>query len=136
MDIQTIKQNIDLVSLVKDQVALRKSGAYHSGPCPFCGGVDRFTIKHTDRGDRWHCRGCGGELYHSVIDFVMRRDGISFLEAVKSLGGDSIPESSTGFRPESSTEHCPRAWVEFRIGSSPLSHIRAQDHHPLSSSAL
>jgi hypothetical protein len=99
MDIQTIKQNFDLLSLVQGQVALRKSGAYHIGPCPFCGGVDRFTIKHTDRGDRWHCRGCGGDQYHSVIDFVMRRDGISFLEAVKSLGGGNVPNPLRGNVP-------------------------------------
>jgi len=111
MDIQTIKQNFDLVSLVQEQVALRKSGAYHTGPCPFCGGVDRFTIKHTLRGDRWHCRGCGGDQYHSVIDFVMRREGLNFREAIRYLGGDVIPNPLRG-TPIPSRGVIPNPWMK------------------------
>ena len=151
MDIQTIKQNFDLVSLVQGLVALKKTGAYHIGPCPFCGGEDRFTIKHTHRGDRWHCRGCGGDQYHSVIDFVMRRDGNSFLEAVKSLGGGdvpnplrgavpnplrgTIPSLLRGAVPNPFTGHRPRTHVEFQVGSSALSHLSAQVQPPISLSA-
>jgi hypothetical protein len=96
MDIQTLKRDFDLISLVQGQVALKKVGAYHVGPCPFCGGVDRFTIKHTPEGDRWHCRGCGGGKYHSVIDFVMRREGLTFREAIQLLGGEGISSPRMG----------------------------------------
>ena len=113
MDIQTIKQNFDLVSLAQKQVKLKRTGAYHIGPCPFCGGEDRFTIKQTAKGDRWHCRGCGGDQYHSVIDFIMRRDGLSYLEAVQSLGGDTIPSSYTGHHPESFTGHHPDSFTGY-----------------------
>lgn len=66
---------------------LKRAGAYHVGACPFCGGRDRFTVKHTPQGDRWHCRHCGGGKYHSVIDFVMRRDDSDFRTALATLGG-------------------------------------------------
>lgn len=65
----------------------RRSGKYHIGACPFCGGRDRFTIKHTRRGDRWHCRQCGDGKYHTVIDFIMRRDNVDFKTAYQTLAG-------------------------------------------------
>ena len=85
MDAQTINQTIELLPFVGD---LRKAGGgYHVGPCPMCGGVDRFTVKHTPGGDRWHCRHCGDGKYHGVIDFIMARDHVSFVEACKLLTG-------------------------------------------------
>ena len=69
-------------------VQLRKAGAYHVGACPFCGGVDRFTVKHTPQGDKWHCRNCGDDKYHDVIEFIMRRDGIGFIEACRLSGAE------------------------------------------------
>jgi len=61
---------------------LKKSGQYHIGPCPFCGGKDRFNVKTADNGDLWLCRHCGDGKYHDVIDFLQRRDGLTFSEVV------------------------------------------------------
>ena len=62
---------------------LKKSGAYLIGPCPFCGGSDRFNVKMTADGvDLWVCRQCGDGKYHDVIAFLMRRDGLTFAEVV------------------------------------------------------
>ena len=62
---------------------LKKSANYHIGPCPFCGGRDRFNVKTTDDGiDLWICRQCGDGKYHDAVDFLMRRDGKSFAEVV------------------------------------------------------
>lgn len=72
-------------------VVLHKAGAYHVGACPFCGGVDRFTVKHTPQGDKWHCRQCGDGKYHDVIEFIMRRDGIGFIEACRLSGAELYP---------------------------------------------
>ena len=85
MDANQINQTVELLPLVGSE--LRKAGAYYVGPCPMCGGVDRFTVKHTSGGDRWHCRHCGDGKYHGVIDFIMARDRVSFLEACKALSG-------------------------------------------------
>ena len=85
MDANQINQTVELLPLVGSE--LRKAGAYYVGPCPMCGGVDRFTVKHTPGGDRWHCRHCGDGKYHGVIDFIMARDRVSFLEACKALSG-------------------------------------------------
>lgn len=61
---------------------LRRAGQYLIGPCPFCGGRDRFNVKVADDGDLWLCRQCGDGRYHDVIDFLMRRDGRTFAEVV------------------------------------------------------
>jgi len=84
MDAKLINATTDLVSLVP---GLRRSGQYHIGPCPFCGGEDRFTIKRTDAGDLWLCRKCGDGKYHDAVAFRMRAGGRSFRE-VTSSGGE------------------------------------------------
>ncbi len=75
---------------------LKKSGAYLIGPCPFCGGRDRFNVKATDGGDLWICRQCTPDKYHDVIDFLMRRDGLTFAEVV---GQSARPRSIATPRP-------------------------------------
>lgn len=105
MDSLQINQTTDLVTLVGGE--LRKMGAYHVGPCPFCGGRDRFTIKHTHEGDLWYCRQCGDGKYHTVIDFIMRRDNVDFKTAYKTLTGETpeseykvvIPRAKLMFKP-------------------------------------
>ncbi len=66
-------------------------GGEWEAPCPFCGGTNRFSIQpyHPD-GGRWYCRGCGGNHWHSVIDYVMKRDSVDFLGAVERLGGGRV----------------------------------------------
>ena len=53
------------------------------GPCPLCGGLDRFSVN--TRKQVWNCRGCakGG----SVIDLLMHVDNLTFADAVEALAG-------------------------------------------------
>jgi hypothetical protein len=62
---------------------LKKSGAELVGPCPHCGGVDRFSIR-PDK-NIWNCRGCakGGD----AIALEVHLSGASFPEAVRTLIG-------------------------------------------------
>jgi len=54
------------------------------GPCPVCGGRDRFSINVKKQ--IWNCRSCskGGD----VVDLVQHLDGVDFRRAVVTLGGD------------------------------------------------
>jgi DNA primase len=79
MDTRLINSTTNLSALVP---GLRKRGKYFTGPCPFCGGEDRFTIKRTEAGDLWICRRCGDGKYHDAVAFLMRRDRLSFAEVV------------------------------------------------------
>lgn len=60
-----------------------------SGPCPVCGGTDRFAICLTGhKAGGFSCRKCalkGGD----GIGLVMSAEGLSFLEAVERLAGPS-----------------------------------------------
>lgn len=86
MDSVQINQTTEIIPLLGYE--LKRAGGYHVGACPFCGGTDRFTVKHTKDGDRWHCRQCGDGKYHTAIDYIMRRDGCDFKTALQTLGGD------------------------------------------------
>ena len=89
MDASRINQTTKLLPLIGYD--LKREGRYHVGACPFCGGVNRFTIKHTIKGDRWYCRKCGNRKYHTVIDYIMRRNNCDFKTAYQTLT-DKNPE--------------------------------------------
>jgi hypothetical protein len=57
------------------------------GPCPRCGGTDRFSINTSKQ--KWNCRGC--ECGGDVIELVKFLDGSEFAEAVEKLTGEPAP---------------------------------------------
>jgi DNA primase len=101
-----LNQTIGIVPLLGYE--LHKRGSYSVGMCPFCGGRDRFTVKHTSAGDRWHCRHCGDGKYHTVIDYVMRRDQCSFQAAAQTLSGDALRGGVAAIRPQPQTHARPQ----------------------------
>ncbi len=72
---------------------MKKNGSNWSGPCPKCGGEDRFAIDVA--GDRWNCRGCalGGHDAISIIQILLGDDlkgahmRETFIEACEILTG-------------------------------------------------
>lgn len=69
---------------------LRQSGREWSGPCPFCGaGIDRFNIQPHQ--NTWLCRTCTAGRYSDAIEFIRRRDGLGFLDAVTLLTEGALP---------------------------------------------
>lgn len=78
----------DLVGLIRDRGhKLAKSGREWVGPCPNCGGHDRFSINTQER--VFNCRGFGGGGY---IDGAMHAFDCTFLEACEALAGRPSPE--------------------------------------------
>ena len=60
-----------------------------AGPCPRCGGTDRFSIN--SKLQVWNCRGCkakGGD----ALGLIMHARGLAFREAVADLTGESAVE--------------------------------------------
>lgn len=76
----------DLFPLVEADVPLKRSGAWWIGPCPFCGGKDRFNLHSTPDGWRWFCRHCGDGRYHDEAAYIMRRENLDYPEALKRMG--------------------------------------------------
>lgn len=56
-----------------------------AGPCPFCGGADRFRLWPAEGATgRWMCRGCGRQ--GDGIQFLRDVEDLSYVEACKRLG--------------------------------------------------
>ena len=99
----------DLLALAG--VELRKvagtSGGEYAGPCPMCGGRDRFRVQPNGAdGPRWYCRQCGGGKWHDAIDLVQRLKHTDFADAVAMLTG-SAPELASAPRPASAPAPMP-----------------------------
>lgn len=89
IDTGAIKTRINLLDLIGSDTRLRKiagtRGGEYAGPCPFCGGEDRFRVQ-PEQG-LWWCRSCSGsDRWHDAIAYVMQRDGTSFADAARTLG--------------------------------------------------
>lgn len=78
-------------------LTLKKQRAELIGPCPHCGGTDRFAI-HTAK-SVFNCRGCGGKG-HGAISLMMFLDGCNFREAVLILTGESNGKQTAKAKPK------------------------------------
>jgi DNA primase len=92
--IDDVRLQADIVRVVQDQVALRKSGATWKGLCPFHGEKTPSFHVNGEKGF-FHCFGCG--VGGDVFKFVELQEKVSFGEAVKLLAqrfGIPLPELS------------------------------------------
>jgi DNA primase catalytic core len=82
-DLTALKKHNDLVAVVQSRgVALAKQGNDYVALCPFH--EEKTPSFHvTPVKNLYHCFGCGAA--GSVIDFVMRKDGVNFRKAVDVL---------------------------------------------------
>ena len=76
-------------------VKLRRAGGELIGPCPACGGTDRFAINLKKQ--IWNCRGCqaGGD----VIKLVQHIDGADFATAIETLAGTTVRAQAPQTKP-------------------------------------
>jgi hypothetical protein len=72
-------------------INLRIQGSEHVGPCPHCGGDDRFAINTNKQ--VFNCRGCGAR--GDVIDLVEFLDGCDFKAACTTLAGEPPPKAQS-----------------------------------------
>ncbi|UCH84125.1 MAG: DNA primase, partial [Candidatus Latescibacterota bacterium] len=81
--INEIRERADIVEVVSRFVELKRSGSNFKGLCPF---HEEKTPSFNVNPDRqiFHCFGCGQG--GNVFTFLMEIEGVSFPEAVRSLG--------------------------------------------------
>ena len=85
--IETLKQNVSLLRLAESQGhELKKEGKDYVMCCPFHE-EETASMKITPSNNLFHCFGCG--IGGSVIDWVMKTQGVSFRHAVELLRTDS-----------------------------------------------
>jgi len=91
-----IRAAVDIVDLVGRVVRLKKAGQNWKGLCPFHNEKTPSFMVNPKKGI-FHCFGCG--VGGDAFGFVMRRDRLSFPEAVRQLArsaGIALPEEPGG----------------------------------------
>lgn len=97
---------MDILAIAQSKTQLKKTASTHGGewvgPCPSCGGRDRFHVwpdktdsKRSERVGIYWCRSCGksGDVVQFMVDF----DGKSYPEAFAAVGIEAQP-STTKYR--------------------------------------
>ena len=83
--------------LQQDRISVKKVASTHGGeyqgPCPLCGGVDRFRVWPEEKTGKWWCRGCnhGGDL----VQYFREVRKMSYREACLEAGVEPAPMKKT-----------------------------------------
>ena len=79
-----IREATDIVEIISSYVSLKSAGKNFKGLCPFHQEkTPSFSVN--PHGQYFHCFGCG--IGGDVFDFLMRAEGLSFMEAMRELAG-------------------------------------------------
>jgi DNA primase len=90
--IEEVRSRADIVEVIGAHVRLKRVGRNFTGLCPFHTEKTPSFSVNRERGF-FHCFGCGAG--GTVFNFLMRMDGLTFPEAVRSLAqryGVELPE--------------------------------------------
>jgi len=93
IDVKALKAQVNLLALAEQSTTLRRvassNGGEWAGPCPFCGGRDRFHVQpYNPGGGMWLCRGCSEGKWKDAIEYGERLwPGLEFKEVCERLAG-------------------------------------------------
>jgi DNA primase len=81
-DSEEVKSKLDIVEVIREYVPVKAVGANFQAVCPFHNEKTPSFVISPDK-QIWHCFGCsrGGD----VFTFVMEKEGLSFVEALRLL---------------------------------------------------
>ena len=116
--------------LGKDSFPINKCRGEYAGPCPWCGGKDRFVVltrESTDRGGRFFCRQCGRS--GDGIQLLREALGMGYAEACDTLGiQPKTYSTTTNFSPARHQAYA--AATAGTAGSSPKPFIPTERQMP------
>jgi DNA primase len=115
IDLLSLKRQVDLLALAERNTSLRRvatsGGGEWAGPCPFCGGQDRFRVQpHQPGGGRWLCRQCTDGKWQDAIAFGQRLwPGLPFPQVCELLSGGALPTTTKTQQPATpdNPAYCP-----------------------------
>jgi len=95
--IEAVRRAQDLVAVVESRgVALQRRGKNYVGLCPFHEDREPSLVVNPEK-QLWNCFGAcsgnGGKSGGDVFAFVAKKDGVTFLEAMKKLGYEEPPRA-------------------------------------------
>lgn len=92
IDTASLNTSFDLLSEAERLTHLVKvasiEGGEWAGPCPCCGGTDRFRVQPNHDTPRWLCRQCTGGKWKDSIALVMQAYKLPFKDAIVRMGGN------------------------------------------------
>jgi DNA primase len=95
--VERIKREISVERLAEGRgIKLRRVGKNRMGLCPFHA-EKTPSLSITPSTNKWHCMGCGAG--GTVIDWVMRIEGVSFTHALELLRRDVVPMDAVSGPP-------------------------------------
>lgn len=108
---EEVKSRFDLLAYAQQHTELRKVAAGEwAGPCPRCGGSDRFHV----RADVWFCRQCkynDAHPWQDAITLVQMIENCTFNDALARMAGNAITTPPERRRPVATAKkEQPSAW--------------------------
>ena len=89
IDIDRIKNSVDIVDVVGGYVELKKQGGNHFGCCPFhTENSSSFSVSQNKQ--FYHCFGCGA--HGDVVGFIQEYLGLNFVDAVKVIDNNAFDD--------------------------------------------
>jgi DNA primase len=107
--LEEVRARADIVEVIGAHVRLKRVGRNFVGLCPFHNEKTPSFSVNRERGF-FHCFGCGAG--GTVFNFLMRMDGLTFPEAVRSLAeryGIALPERTEAGMDRGERESLQRA---------------------------
>jgi hypothetical protein len=106
-------RQVNLIHLASQCVELHGTATEKYGPCPKCGGTDRFHVKESG----WFCRQCkkiedNKGIFYDPIEFVRWKDNCTFQQAVEKLTGPLVYLPVTHVKPEVRQRRIDPTWQQ------------------------
>jgi len=130
--IERVRERANIVELVGESVKLTRRGRSYVGLCPFHKEKTPSFHVNDERGF-YHCFGCN--VSGDAIKFVQETEGLSFIEALRSLAERyGIPITETGSEADRKQEQARRRQVQalYDVGTAAAEfYVRMLREHPL-----
>lgn len=133
--IARVREQTDIVSLIGEHVALKRSGAQFKGLCPFHPEKSPSFYVHPQR-QFFHCFGC--QASGDVFTFLTRLEGVAFPEALRRLAERAGVELPVNDPREESAQRQVRERRSRLIAITEAAagyYLRMLSEHPLGSMA-
>jgi DNA primase len=120
--VENVKNRADIVQIISETVSLKRQGTRFFGCCPFhAEKTPSFAV--FEESNSYYCFGC--QAAGDCISFVMKRDGMSYPEAIRYLAdkfGIAVKEQNTAAGVKNSDDSA----IIFRLNERALKFFRAE----------